>query len=340
MHDPLALLDLASRLFEAGSVREAIATLSSASRAGAPDIVLKRLAEMRHAGFFALPAPPGPSEWPPRAPASSLPPGVIPAVAAEGLDADMLRRGIIGHGALIVRGLLQAPQVAVLIDSIDAALDAYDRSIRTGLREGDGWYWPLRPCAASGPRRIERKWVREGGGVLAADSPRALFNLFEALGTTPAIPAIREYFGEEPALSVKKTTLRRVAPTTHGGWHQDGAFLGADIRTVNVWIALSDCGDDAPSLDMVPRRMEQVLPTGDGGAIFSWSLDEAALLAAAGPATPPVRLHFKAGDAILFDERNLHCTGVSPGMSRDRYAIEAWFFAPSRYPLDQMPILC
>jgi hypothetical protein len=28
---------------------------------------------------------------------------------------------------------------------------------------------------------------------------------------------------------------------------------------------------------------------------------------------------------------NLHCTASDPSMTRDRYAIEAWFFAPSTY---------
>jgi hypothetical protein len=30
---------------------------------------------------------------------------------------------------------------------------------------------------------------------------------------------------------------------------------------------------------------------------------------------------------------------VSPGMTRDRYTVEAWFFAPSSYPHDQIPIV-
>ncbi len=42
---------------------------------------------------------------------------------------------------------------------------------------------------------------------------------------------------------------------------------------------------------------------------------------------------------MLFDELLLHRTGVSPGMTRDRYTIESWFFAPSAYPDAQIPIL-
>ena len=62
--------------------------------------------------------------------------------------------------------------------------------------------------------------------------------------------------GERPALSANKCTLRRVPVDTNTNWHQDGAFLGADVRTVNLWLALSDCGDDSPGLEIVPRRLD------------------------------------------------------------------------------------
>ncbi len=41
----------------------------------------------------------------------------------------------------------------------------------------------------------------------------------------------------------------------------------------------------------------------------------------------------------LFDDRNLHATACSPEMTNVRYAIEAWFFAPSMYPSDQVPVV-
>jgi hypothetical protein len=48
---------------------------------------------------------------------------------------------------------------------------------------------------------------------------------------------------------------------------------------------------------------------------------------------------FRPGDALLFDERNLHATACGPEMTENRYAIEAWFFAPSCYPADQVPLV-
>jgi ectoine hydroxylase-related dioxygenase (phytanoyl-CoA dioxygenase family) len=126
--------------------------------------------------------------------------------------------------------------------------------------------------------------------------------------------------------------------TSGTNWHQDGAFLGMDIRTVNVWITLSDCGIEAPGLDVVPRRLDALLPTGTEGAIFDWSTGDPVVRAAAGD-TPVVRPQFRAGDALLFDQMFMHRTAADPAMKHDRYAIESWFFAPSRYPQDQLGLV-
>ncbi len=53
------------------------------------------------------------------------------------------------------------------------------------------------------------------------------------------------------------------------------------------------------------------------------------------PSSPP---HFRAGDAMLFDML-LHRTAVGPEMTRERYAMETWLFAPSTYPDGQIPVV-
>jgi len=146
---------------------------------------------------------------------------------------------------------------------------------------------------------------------------------------------IAKHFTERPSLSVNKCELRRMPGGMATGpldFHQDGAFLGADIRTVNVWLALSSCGVDAPGLDIVPRRVERVLPTGVDGAIFKWTLSPVTVeRELAGP--PIVRPKFEPGDAMLFDHLLIHRTANEPNMTKQRYAIETWFFAPSTYPV-------
>jgi len=337
---PCSVLQTAEQLFAEGRVFDAIQRLVKENQTHRSAAIEARLMEIRHRGFFRLPPPSGRPDWPPEVQASRFAPGIIPSVAKHELSALTLAQGIFGHGALIVRDFLSTIQISRMVEAINCAYKAHDAGLHDS-RDDDSkaWYTPLQPCEEGGPQKIARKWVRGSGGVLAADSPRGFFNLLETLEQCKILPVLTDYLGERPALSVKKTTLRRISPQSNSGWHQDGAFLGKDIRTVNLWIALTDCGVDAPSMDMVPKRLPGIITSGAGEASFSWSLDDAAVREAAGD-TPPVRLHFKAGDAILFDERNMHRTAVDPGMTRERHAIEAWFFAPSCYPLDQVPILC
>ena len=150
---------------------------------------------------------------------------------------------------------------------------------------------------------------------------------------------VTEYLGERPALSVNKGTLRRAAPKVGTEWwHQDGAFLGAGIRSLNIWLSLNDSGVDAPGLEVVSKRLERIVDAGTEGADFDWSVSDAVVAREAGDSiASPI---FKAGDALLFDHLNLHRTGTTPEMTKTRYATETWFFAPSAYPdpQEQVPL--
>jgi hypothetical protein len=165
-----------------------------------------------------------------------------------------------------------------------------------------------------------------------------LFELLEVIDDVGIGALMTELLGERPLLSALKCTLRRV-PTdldVSPAWHQDGAFLGEQVGAFNFWLSLSRCGVDAPGLDILPKRVGRVLPS-DEESRFDWSLSERAVQDAAG-GTPIVRPEFEPGDALLFDQLLVHRTAVSPGMAHERYAIESWFFAPSAYPVGQLPI--
>jgi ectoine hydroxylase-related dioxygenase (phytanoyl-CoA dioxygenase family) len=183
-----------------------------------------------------------------------------------------------------------------------------------------------------------RNWVRASGALWTVDSPRMLFELTEMVEQTGIARLVTEYLGERPALSANKCTLRRVPVDTATNWHQDGAFLGAEVRTLNLWLALTAVDDDTPGLEIVPRRLDTLLPTGTEGAMFDWSVSPAIVEEVAVDA-PVVRPDFAAGDALLFDHMFLHRTAAGPGMTRERYAMENWFFAPSAYPEGQIPVL-
>ena len=262
----------------------------------------------------------------------------LPEVQASELDAATLAAGIRHHGALLVRGLLPTSTAAQLADGVRQALAACTAWHERGEGEFDSSWYARLPLREDCELAQARPWVEGGGGVWLADSPRMLYELtelFEARGITRLI---EQYFGERPMLSVGKSTLRCVPGTIRqADWHQDGAFMGADIRSVNVWVALSHCGDDASGLEVLPRRLPRVLPTGSHGAYFDWSVGSGMVAEAAeGMATTsPI---FEPGDALLFDHFFLHRTGIPAAIAKDRYAIESWFFAPSAYPAAQVPL--
>ena len=130
---------------------------------------------------------------------------------------------------------------------------------------------------------VKRSWVRDAGGVWTADSPRVLADLVDTLEAVGLAPLITAYLGERPVLSVNKCTLRRVGVEPgNANWHQDGAFLGEGIRSLNVWMSLSHCGVDAPGLDVVPRRF-------DGGARDRHRRRDLPLDRRPGPHRPGVR---------------------------------------------------
>jgi hypothetical protein len=337
MSTSATLTDDAEALATQGRYRDAIALLTEADAELRDPGIERRMVELRHSAFGEIDATPRPS-WPPDYPDLFGDVDGIPEVQADELTAEAVGAGILHHGSLIVRGLVTGERVDNLKRDIDLAFENHDaRRDGAPLEQTAPWYAAFKPAPEYSVTFGERWWIRDGGGVWTADSPRSLVDLIDAFEQARLRRVLGDYLGEPPTMSVKKCTLRRVPVDSGTDWHQDGAFLGDDIRTVNVWLTLTDCDGEAPSLDVVAQRLPGVLETGSHGAQFDWSVGPD-LVAQVAPDTV-VRPTFCAGDALLFDQRNLHRTGVSPGMTRERYAVETWFFAPSQYPHDQIPIV-
>jgi hypothetical protein len=89
-------------------------------------------------------------------------------------------------------------------------------------------------------------------------------------------------------------------------------------------------------------------PTGNGASAAWGVTPEDAARAGAVVTARPI---FEAGDALIFDHMCLHGTATDNHMTKGRYAIETWFFAPSTYgamksqvekgysPGDQVPLI-
>jgi len=331
-----AVLDDVDRLLATGDSSGALDRLDAANRERPSAQLERRLLTLRHERFEDF----RPTVAPACAPIVAEPaetPSLLPEMNPEHLDVAALREGLASHGCVRIPGLIGSGAAAELRRGIDAAFEAFDH--RKDSRDDDAkrWFSPFTP--SSGDYRIGgRTWMRESGGLWAVDSPRMFVQVLELARTTGVRRLIEDYFGERPAMSANKCNLRRVPVTSATNWHQDGAFLGEGVRSMNLWLGLSDCGVDAPGLDLVPRRFDGVVETGGGDAFFDWSVSSDTVAEVAGEAGV-IRPEFRAGDALLFDHLSLHRTAVSAEMTKERYAIESWFFAPSHYPEGQIPLI-
>jgi hypothetical protein len=328
-------------------LKTTIEQLSAQNRAH-PDVALERqLVDLRVQAFIDSQWPMNKQPWPPAftnpfAPEKLALSGGIPEVTINQLDANTLAAGVLGHGALLVRNLVPQQQLEQLRNDIEQAVEKRNRRVAgETIPSDDPYYCPSEFLNTHYKLGVGRKFIADTGGVWAADSPRGLFDVMELYRKLQLKNLLGEYFGEAPCVSVKKWVLRRVDPIAgEADWHQDGAFMGKDVRSMNLWIALSDCGGDSinPGIDIVPNHFDHIVQTGTEGARFDWTV---------GPAyveknftdTPWVRPAFKAGDALFFDHMNLHRTAWAPTITGRRYAIECWFFAASVNAANQIPMV-
>jgi hypothetical protein len=322
--DPRRVVEVADRLAGEQRSAEAVEMLTRANRKLNDPELAARIVDLRFAAFRHVQQTGGAP--PPLPPPPDLFQSKFPEVSRHELTPETLRSAILHHGFLLVRGFADDADAERLTRDIEHAFAACDAAQHGGVTTSpDHWFRRFEH-----DRTSDRATKRSAGCVLAVDSPPAMFDVIEVFERSGVGRLARGFFGEAPALLAKKWSLRKVTSDANtGDWHQDGAFMGEGIRSLNVWLTMSHCGDTAPGIDLVARRIDHVLETGTEGAYFQWSIGPpVAERAAAGHIVRPI---FERGDALLFDHLLVHRTAVDPPMTNDRYAIEAWFLAPSTY---------
>lgn len=329
------VLEFADRLAGEGNFRLAIDVATAANHTFKSPELERQIMLWRANAFPTMDRMAGPSSWPQAFPDPFPALRGLPEINLADLTVAVMAGAFQHHGALLVRGFTTREQAETLRTGIDRALYARDLHNNGGSAEEiASWY-------VETPFDTETATMRGWGGSLwMADSPRMMYEILDLYEKRGITSILSEYLKEPLTLSIGKSTLRRIEPVgTSHDWHQDGAFLGKDVRTVNVWLSLSDCGEDAPGLDIVGDRLPGIMQTGSHGAQFPWSVGAGLISDLEQKGTPVVSPVFRPGDALLFDQLMLHRTAVRPGMDKVRYAIESWFFTPSTFPMEQGPIM-
>jgi phytanoyl-CoA dioxygenase PhyH len=267
--------------------------------------------------------------------------GIIPEVDVADFSVPLLRRAISEAGYLIVRGFFDQQDAAELRGCVDASLNArVDIESDNEAKPADNpWYYPSPHFPGkhvSFASEVSKKTYMRTGSIRVIDSPRGSFKVLDIYRKHRMKAIVDAYFGEPAVLATRKWVFRLISSRDDagkgigGGWHQDGRFMGKDIRALNMWVALSDCGAGtaAPGMAIIPKRISTILETGTREAQFNWVVPPSLVeeIAQTAPLTKP---HFAAGDALFFDHYSLHRSGHDEGQSENRYALESWFYASS-----------
>ncbi len=334
MRDLVASEEGRDRLAADGRLLEALDTLVATPEAQTDPDLQMAIVDLRHRAA-AVHRPAGRATWPPEI--DDPFPEVVgrpPEIAASELNAGVIGGAILHHGSVIVRGLFDTAQIERTRRSILESSDTH--AAGPTAWQGAAYH----PFPGVDPQRAAlRQMVAEQGGIWLADSPAATAQILGDLDRCGAVAAITDHFGSRPLFSLEKSTMRRNQPEYRfTGWHQDGSFLGAGTRALNVWVTLTSCGGDrpAPGLEVVPARVDEILEAdGDTGTA---SINGYAVHYLARD-TPVVRPEFDPGDALLFDERMIHRTFLSETMTQERLAVECWFFDPANRPHEYLALL-
>ena len=111
-----------------------------------------------------------------------------------------------------------------------------------------------------------------------------------------------------------------------------------DVRALNLWLSLSRCGDEAPGLDIVPRRLDEVVVIGTDDAMLDVELTQREGRGGG---------RRRAGSCGRSSSRATRCSSTScsctrprriPSMPNPRFAVESWFFGGSAFPADYAPV--
>jgi hypothetical protein len=280
----------------------------------------------------------------------------VPEIHASALDSHALNRAITKSGCLIVRDFFNTKEVKDMRAYVDYSASLHnnkDSAINRYLTKPVNLNEVLKNTIEDIRVKQQKNSTYSNTAKLAGTFAQALgknYSFFVA--RTPLLTEkllhlftnkklkklLSEYFENDPCLSIYKWVIRKSEPPKNIiDFHQDGAFMGDDVSSVNCWIPLTNCGKgySVHGLDVVPVPLKHLFSKGSG--VLDWTIAAHAVTERYGEAAI-VTPTFRKGDAFFFDEFLMHRSQYLADSSENRYAIENWFFDSKYFPKNQIPL--
>ncbi len=267
-------------------------------------------------------------------------PSSLPIFDTRSATLDDMITALDDYGCLVMRNaipreaaLALQPLVRQTFIDCDLALAAND----AGLPMARTAYFSFLDAATT-PKAL--KMFRSFGSVPMLLAPSATNEFARQIHNSRITELAEAFLGSEPWIGSVKSSVRQsdITADVRRVFHQDATFFGGDgTATINFWVALSDAGIDRPGIEILPQKLNTELVRGQVGATVGWEVFEETIAELFGLDklwAPPV----EPGDAIVFDQMNVHRTYLTDGMIDTRFAIEAWMF-PARPKYSQYGLI-
>lgn len=164
------------------------------------------------------------------------------------------------------------------------------------------------------------------------DPTKARWQFFQLFEQSCLRDVVAGLLGPNAAMLINFCNPRRQRPLSSKRasnpvpFHQDGAFMDKSSGVINFWTPLIDCGVKAPGLEVVTCNPGELLDPvkADGGAVGvyrSIDLSEEYLAERYGRESfwAP---ELNCGDVLVFTEKTLHRTHITPEMDTLRISAE------------------
>lgn len=158
----------------------------------------------------------------------------------------------------------------------------------------------------------------------------------------PLRAIVENYFHENFVVPIGYVMARQHAGvfdarnTTYVAYHQDIDFIGDGFESLNCWVPLDDCGEDAPGLELIPVRLREnlnkMLPASVPPVGLRFKSYEAQVIETRFADAPRFRPVMRVGDVLIFSECTLHRTHHVAGITRARQSMEVRVFPASNLP--------
>jgi hypothetical protein len=252
-----------------------------------------------------------------------------PIIEAVDLTPERFGTLIRENSCLLARGLFDQADVRRLREAAARTYGVYDRGV-AAIKNGEGPPGDVNVITGDGfgNSRAQLAEFRRFGSLVLGFCPYAVGVVSTVLSKSPVKACVEAYFGQAIGLSLNSSSVRlsEVSNDVRRVFHQSGSFLGGvDAETISCWIALDECGVEAPGLEVFPHRIDELLPVGGPGAVTSWEIAESKAYGRMGADRAWVPT-FKAGDAFFFDHLHVHRAHLTKSMTSDSFAAECWMF--------------